>query len=153
DQAFAASSARGMDLLTTVEHEFGHVLNLDHDDDGSAMAEALPPGTRRAPEMPGGLTPLAAAPGDAPWGPVSTGPGAPWSPSKAQEHRLRPAGRDSPGAPGGAARPAGETGETPVTDAGQDAGLARLLSGPLPPAGGAARFLRGVEDRFEERDS
>jgi hypothetical protein len=47
--AFTTGQVHGMDLLTTVVHEFGHVLNLEHDDGYSAMAEWLPPGTRRFP--------------------------------------------------------------------------------------------------------
>jgi hypothetical protein len=58
DQAFAAGRVRGMDLLTTVLHEFGHVLGFDHDGGEDAMAEALAPGTRRAAEVPD-LSPFA----------------------------------------------------------------------------------------------
>jgi hypothetical protein len=53
DEAFAAGRVRGMDLLTAVEHEFGHVLGLEDSDGTSAMAETLPPGTRRTPLLPG----------------------------------------------------------------------------------------------------
>jgi hypothetical protein len=49
DQAFAAHQALGMDLLTTVIHEFGHVLGIDNDDAASAMDETLAPRTRRDP--------------------------------------------------------------------------------------------------------
>jgi hypothetical protein len=52
DSAFAGGQVHGMDLLTTVVHEFGHVLNLEHDDGYSAMSEWLPPATRRDPDVP-----------------------------------------------------------------------------------------------------
>lgn len=42
------SPARGrVDLLTTVMHEFGHVLGLEHTDGADVMNELLPLGTRR----------------------------------------------------------------------------------------------------------
>jgi hypothetical protein len=52
DQAFTTGQVHGMDLLTTVMHEFGHVLGYDHDDGVTAMAEDLLPGTRRNPLVP-----------------------------------------------------------------------------------------------------
>jgi hypothetical protein len=53
DSAFATGQAHGMDLLTTVMHEFGHVLGYEDDGGTGAMAEALAPGTRHEPQIPG----------------------------------------------------------------------------------------------------
>ncbi len=46
-QAITEEAAQGMDLLTVVMHELGHILGLDHAADG-LMAEALTLGTRSA---------------------------------------------------------------------------------------------------------
>ena len=46
-QAITEEAAEGMDLLTVVMHELGHILGLDHAADG-LMAEALTLGTRSA---------------------------------------------------------------------------------------------------------
>jgi hypothetical protein len=46
DHAFAAGDVHGMDLLTTVEHELGHVLGFPDDNGQDALAEALPAATR-----------------------------------------------------------------------------------------------------------
>jgi hypothetical protein len=66
DRAFAAGGVRGMDLLTAVMHEFGHILGMDRAGATDAMAAALPPATRRNPAAedfnPPATAPLATAP-------------------------------------------------------------------------------------------
>ena len=62
DPAFKTKQVHGMDLLTTVMHEFGHVLGYQDNDGMSVMAEVLLPGTRRNPQVPD-LAPDANSPG------------------------------------------------------------------------------------------
>jgi hypothetical protein len=70
DHAFATGQAAGMDLLTTVMHEFGHVLGFPVNHGADAMDAALAPGIRRNPVVPR-LTPA----------PSTKGPIAPLPPS------------------------------------------------------------------------
>jgi hypothetical protein len=63
DRAFATGPVHGMDLLTTVMHEFGQAFGYDHDDGAGAMAEVLVPGTRRNPWVPDPLR-VANGPGE-----------------------------------------------------------------------------------------
>jgi hypothetical protein len=49
DRAFALHHVHRMDLLTTVMHEFGHVLGIDDNNPNSAMTETLLPGVRLNP--------------------------------------------------------------------------------------------------------
>jgi hypothetical protein len=61
DAAFAAGGVRGVDLLTTVIHEFGHALGFDDQPGGaSAMDASLPPGVRRPALLP--ATPCRSSP-------------------------------------------------------------------------------------------